>query len=148
MASHTINYLSTSPIFTEHINSTGSSWRTDTILTPYKRIEIKNDVWIGNNVCVMGGVKIGNGAVIGAGAVVTKDVPDYAVVGGVPAKIIKYRFTKDIIETLIKIEWWNFSDCVLKSRIACFTNTLTVELLNEFKNDTASRDNVELLIED
>ena len=148
LASHTINYLSTSPIFTEHINSTGSSWRTDTILTPYKRIEIKNDVWIGNNVCVMGGVKIGNGAVIGAGAVVTKDVPDYAVVGGVPAKIIKYRFTKDIIETLIKIEWWNFSDCVLKSRIACFTNTLTVDLLNEFKNDTASRDNVELLIED
>ena len=85
LASHTVNYLSTSPIFTEHVNSTGSSWRTDTISTPYRKIEIKNDVWIGNNVCIMGGVKIGNGAVIGAGAVVTKDVPDYAIVGGVPA---------------------------------------------------------------
>lgn len=133
LASHTVNYLSTSPIFTEHVNSTGSSWRTDTISTPYRKVEIKNDVWVGNNVCIMGGVKIGNGAVIGAGAVVTKDVPDYAIVGGVPAKILRYRFSEDIINRLKKIEWWNYSDYMLKSKISYFTDRLTVELLNEFE---------------
>ena len=56
-----------------------------------KEVTIGNDVWIGMRVIIMPGVKIGNGAVIGAGAVVTKDVPDYAVVGGVPAKVIRYR---------------------------------------------------------
>ena len=55
------------------------------------RVIIGNDIWIGMRSIIMPGVKIGNGAVIGAGAVVTKDVPDYAIVGGVPARIIKYR---------------------------------------------------------
>ena len=53
--------------------------------------EIGNDVWIGTRVIIMGGVKVGNGVIIGAGAVVTKDVPDYSIVGGVPAKVIKFR---------------------------------------------------------
>jgi maltose O-acetyltransferase len=58
---------------------------------PNKLTVIGNDVWIGTRVIIVHGVKIGNGVIIGAGAVVTKDVPDYAVVGGVPAKIIKFR---------------------------------------------------------
>ena len=79
-----------------------------------KRIKIGNDVWIGMNCSILDGVVIGDGAVIAAGAVVTKDVPPYAVVGGVPAKIIKYRFDEETIDQLLKIKWWNYSHERLK----------------------------------
>ena len=68
---------------------------------------IGNDVWIGANVSILEGVTIGNGAVIAAGAVVTKDVEDYAVVGGVPAKVIKKRFDTDTAEYLKQLKWWD-----------------------------------------
>ena len=67
---------------------------------------IGNDVWIGLNATILDGVTIGDGAIVAAGAVVTKDVPPYAVVGGVPAKIIKYRFTESQIDFLLKFRWW------------------------------------------
>lgn len=78
-------------------------------LIPLYNTIIGNDVWIGTRVTLMGGCKIGNGAIIAAGAVVTKDVPSYAIVGGVPAKVIKYRFSKDIIQELEEMKWWNNS---------------------------------------
>lgn len=68
---------------------------------------IGNDVWIGNNAIIMQGVKIGDGAVVAAGAVVTKNVPPYAIVGGVPAKILRYRFNDNIIEKLLQLKWWD-----------------------------------------
>ncbi len=68
---------------------------------------IGNDVWIGSKAIILQGVKIGTGAIIGAGAVVTKDVPPYAIVVGVPAKIIKYRFDSEIIDKLLCTKWWN-----------------------------------------
>lgn len=71
-------------------------------------VEIGNDVWIGANVVIMPGIKIGDGAVLGAGAVVTKDVEPYAIVGGVPAKVIKYRYSREMIDALLRIEWWNW----------------------------------------
>ena len=64
-------------------------------------------MWIGNDVRIIGGITIGDGAIVGLGAVVTKDVPPYAIVGGVPAKIIRYRFEQDKIEELLRDKWWN-----------------------------------------
>lgn len=68
---------------------------------------IGNDVWIGSNCLILQGVTVGDGAVIAGGAVVTKDVPPYAIVAGVPAKIIKMRFSSGIVEKLLEIKWWD-----------------------------------------
>lgn len=81
-----------------------------------KKTTIGNDVWVGKNAVIMSGVKIGDGAVIGSGAVVTKDVPDYAIVGGVPAKVIKYRFSDEQIMALKEISWWNWDDKTIAER--------------------------------
>ena len=71
---------------------------------------IGSDVWVGSNSTILGGVQIGDGAIIGAGAVVTKDVPPYAIVGGVPAKIIRYRFSQEKIAELLQLQWWTWED--------------------------------------
>jgi len=73
----------------------------------FAQIKIGNDVWIGARALILGGITIGDGAIIGAGAVVTKDVPDYAVVGGVPAKIMRYRFEIAEINFLKQFRWWD-----------------------------------------
>jgi virginiamycin A acetyltransferase len=70
--------------------------------------DIGNDVWIGAKAVIIGPVKIGNGAVIGAGAIVNKDVPPYAIVAGVPAKVLRYRFPPEIISELEALKWWEF----------------------------------------
>lgn len=78
---------------------------------------IGNDVWIGSYVKIIGGKKIGNGAVIGANSLITKDVPDYAIVAGNPAKIIRYRLDDEKNKELMEMEWWNWSDEEIVSRI-------------------------------
>ncbi len=124
LGNHTMHYKSTSPIFTEVANATGHSWIKQDKSLPFKRTIIGNDVWIGYGAKIIGGVKIGDGACIGAGALVTKDVPPYAIVGGVPAKIIKYRFSPKTIEYLINEKWWELSDEDLKNLIPEFQKTL------------------------
>ncbi len=94
---------------------------------------IGNDVWIGAKSIIMDGVIIGNGAIVAAGSVVTKDVPPFAVVGGAPAKIIKYRFTQDIIDRLEDIQWWNLPDEELTKNIDLFhVENPTVNEINSY----------------
>lgn len=85
---------------------------------------IGNDVWIGSDVCIMGGVTIHNGAVVAANSVVTKDVPPYAIVGGNPAKIIKYRCSEETIEKLCNIRWWNWPSETIRARREFFKLSL------------------------
>lgn len=73
----------------------------------FKHVTVGNDVWTGHNVNVMPGVNVGDGAVLAAGAVVTKDVPPYAIVAGVPAQIKRYRFAQKTIERLLRVKWWD-----------------------------------------
>jgi virginiamycin A acetyltransferase len=105
----------------------------------YDRFEkpcvIGNDVWIGCNSTILRNVEIGDGAVIGANALVNKDVPPYAIVGGVPARVIKYRFDKEIIDLLLKIKWWEWDLEKIKDNYSFFSNkperAKLVEILNE-----------------
>ena len=105
-ANHTLNSLSnyTFPIFFEEWNldkgDVTSAWDNK------GDIVIGNDVWIGSRATILEGVNIGDGVVVAAGAVVTKDVPPYAIVGGVPARIIRYRFDEETIQNLLKMKWW------------------------------------------
>lgn len=80
-------------------------------------IVIGNDVWIGYDAIIMSGVKIGDGAIIGTRAIVTNDVPPYTIVGGIPAKVIKKRFSDDIILKLLKIKWWDWPDEKIQANI-------------------------------
>lgn len=81
-----------------------------------RRIHIGNDVWLGKNVIITNSSNIGNGVIAGAGSIITKDVPDYAVVVGVPAKIIRFRYTSEEINALNKIAWWEWSDEEIRNR--------------------------------
>lgn len=83
--------------------------------THHPKTNISADVWIGNNALIMSGLKIGHGAIVAAGAVVTKDVPPYAIVAGVPAKIIKFRFSQELIERLIDSRWWELDHDFIKT---------------------------------
>lgn len=96
-----------------------------------KKISVKigNDVWIGARVTILEKIAIGDGAVIAAGAVVTKDVPPYAIVGGVPARIIKYRYDDETIAKLLKLKWWNKSMSWLKKHAEQFEDVQC--LINE-----------------
>ena len=109
-------YINTYGVHTQNASYDNSAIRDN------KPVVIGNDVWIGAYVSILPGVHIGDGAVVAAGAVVTKDVEPYAIVGGVPAKTIKYRFTQKRIEELLEIKWWEWSIKELEENIEFFYN--------------------------
>ena len=136
MAGHTLNCLSTSPIFTIAVNGCHEQWIEKDLFEEVtdQKAYIGNDVWIGSHVLIRGGVKVGNGAIIGAGAVVVKDVPPYAIVGGVPAKVIRYRFSEEVKAKLQELKWWDMTDEKLRENIGMFQkeNVSVEELEKEF----------------
>lgn len=105
---HPIDLVSTNPVFFSTFAQSGITFAEKDCFKDREEIIIGHDVWIGARVFIKDGIKIGNGAVVAAGAVVVKDVPDYAIVGGTPAKVIRYRFPPEIIQELLIIQWWNW----------------------------------------
>jgi acetyltransferase-like isoleucine patch superfamily enzyme len=101
------NFVSLHPAFYSTNKQCGISFSDQEYFKELATVEIGNDVWIGVNAVILDGVKIGNGAVIAANSVVTKDVIPYTIVGGTPAKLIKYRFSQDDIEFLETFKWWD-----------------------------------------
>lgn len=110
------DFVSTHPAFYSVRNQAGIKYVNENKFDEYKFISnnkafiIGNDVWIGSDAKIMQGVQIGDGAIIAAGALVIKDVAPYEIVGGVPAKHIKFRFSQEQIDRLLQIEWWNYDE--------------------------------------
>lgn len=126
-ANHPMNWVSTSPVFYNVCSGTNHHLGNLQIENVAHTC-IGNDVWIGSRAIVMQGINVGTGAVVGAGAVVTKNVPPYAVVAGCPAKIIRYRFDNDIVDQLLKSEWWLLQDFQLR-KLAKYMNNPNVFLV-------------------
>ena len=113
-------FISTSPVFYSLNKQCGTTFATEQLFTERLSVEgrsciIGNDVWIGNDVRIIGGTRIGDGAIIGLGAVVTKDVEPYAIVGGVPARVLRYRFEPETIARLLKDKWWDKDPLSIKN---------------------------------
>lgn len=108
---HYSNYVTTYPFYSFENSSSLKDRKSK------GSVIIGNDVWIGNNVTILSGVKIGNGAIIGAGSIVTKNIEDYAIVGGNPAKLIRKRFTDEQVLKLNLISWWNWNENKINQNI-------------------------------
>lgn len=120
-------FISTSPVFFSTLKQAVETFVEENLFNEYLLIEgykciIGNDVWIGSNVLIKGGVKIGDGAIIAMGRIVTKDVPPYAIVAGVPAKIIRYRYSDAKIQHLMEFKWWNKDVEWIKSHARFFAD--------------------------
>ncbi len=108
-------YVSTSPMFFSTRKQSGKTFADSMQFKEMKpTIEIGNDVWIGQKVFLVGGITIGDGAIVQAGAIVTKDVPPYSIVGGVPARVIRYRYDEETIDFLLRVQWWNKGEAWFK----------------------------------
>lgn len=122
LGKHPTNFISTSPAFYSLKNALGYTFVEKNSFEEYSNITIGNDVWIGADVIILDGVEIGDGAIIAAKSLVSKNVPPYSIVGGVPAKILKYRFCDITIQKLQKIKWWEFPLDKLKKSAQDFSD--------------------------
>ena len=106
---HPTHLISTSPVFYSSVEHCGISFSEQDYVEEQSPIQVGHDVWIGAHAYLRNGITVGSGAIVGAGAVVTNDIPPYAIVGGVPARIIRYRFDEQTIAALLSLEWWKWS---------------------------------------
>jgi acetyltransferase-like isoleucine patch superfamily enzyme len=131
---HPTKHISSSPVFYHQGKIFDRTFATAEHFDHHKTVSIGNDVWIGANVYIRNGVTIGDGAVIAAGSVVTKDVPPYAIFGGTPAQLIKFRFGPEIIARLLELKWWDWSDEELQKYHSFFISDVTEELIDQLIN--------------
>lgn len=130
LGSHNLSSLSTSS-FLEHLGNKEDAPDVCIQKSPERHLIIGNDVWIGDNTLIKKGIKIGDGAIIGAGSIVTKDVPNFAVIVGAPAKIIKYRFSNEIIDKLEHLQWWDISPEILNKLPEGLSVERYIEMLDD-----------------
>lgn len=119
---HPSTWVSTHPAFFSTRMQARKAFVSNSRFLESKEVLVGNDVWIGDGALILDGVIIGDGAIIGAGAVVTHNIPPYAIAVGVPAKVIKYRFSVDDIEYFSRLQWWDRSDAWLVDHANYFDN--------------------------
>ncbi|MGD1808132.1 CatB-related O-acetyltransferase [Dapis sp. BLCC M126] len=142
---HDYHYLSTHPFSSDCISPKTELTKKEleeSVLAVGKKLKnvlplttIMHDVWIGDGAIILTGVKIGVGAVVGANAVVTKDVPPYAIVAGVPSKIVTFRFRDNIIEDLLESEWWNLTHEVIVQNVPARNIIESLHCLKQLRQD-------------
>ena len=123
---HNVNTVSTFPFKVKVMNEDLEGISKGNII-------VKDDVWIGYGATIMSGVEIGQGAVVAAGAVVTKSVPPYAIVGGVPGRIIKYRFSEEIINYLLSLDYQKLEDSLIVEHINAMYTSIDEMTLDDVK---------------
>lgn len=137
-------FVSTNPMFFSMRKQNGKTLCLknkfeETLNINGRNIIVGNDVWIGDGVTIKGGIKIGDGAIIAMRACVTKDVPPYAIVGGVPARIIRYRFSDEQIGKLLNLQWWNNSEEWIEEHSKYFDNI--DDFINKVYNEDSTCNN-------
>lgn len=120
LGSHPTSYVSTHPIFYSAKRQCGISFSEEDYFKEDNKTVIGNDVWIGANAIIMDGVHVSDGAIIATGAIVTKDVPPYAIVTGIPAVIKKFRCSIEQVQILQHLAWWNWPQHLLKKHTKSF----------------------------
>jgi acetyltransferase-like isoleucine patch superfamily enzyme len=134
---HKIDGVSTHPSFYLKDTPLVKTFVEKNLFKSSKLTVVGHDVWIGEGVIIMDGITVGTGAIIAAGAIVTKDVVPYSIVGGVPAKHIRFRFEESAVSKLLESEWWNFSDAWFDKNADLMFNLTS--LLEYLENDKANK---------
>lgn len=129
---HPTNRLSTHPVFYSLTPPNTITFARSNVFTEFLPVTIGNDVWIGAKVLILDGIKIGDGAVIGAGSIVTKDVQPYEIVAGVPARHIRFRFSPELIDKILKNPWWNRDTDFYKKNASFFCDENISEIIKQF----------------
>lgn len=132
LGAHPTDFVSTYPGFYSEFASGATFFGTTHNFSEQKSSKIGADVWIGARAIVLGGVEVGTGAIIATASVVTKDVPPYSIVAGIPAKVIRYRFSDELINQLLSTKWWEKEPTYLR-QMAKFMNSpeMFLKMFNE-----------------